>query len=40
MTYNLYNNTNRRVAFNPAKGRPEDTVYQDPVRQIPPQAHY
>jgi hypothetical protein len=40
MTYHLYDNTNRRVAFNPEKGRPEDTVHQEPVRQIPPQAHY
>jgi len=40
MEYNLYNNTNRRVAFNPATGLPEDTAFQDPARQIPPQIHY
>ena len=40
MKFNLYNNTNRTVAFNPATGRPEDVQFQDPARQIPPQAHY
>ncbi|HSN55698.1 MAG TPA: metallophosphoesterase, partial [Candidatus Sulfomarinibacteraceae bacterium] len=30
--YNLYNNTNRTVAFNPESGRPEDTTFQDPSR--------
>jgi 3',5'-cyclic AMP phosphodiesterase CpdA len=38
--YNLYNNTNRRVAFNAATGQPEDSAYQDPASQIPPQIHY
>jgi hypothetical protein len=40
MDYNLYNNTNRRVAFNAAKGHPEDVSFQDPVRRIAPQVHY
>jgi len=40
LDYNLYNNTNRRVAFNKDTGRPEDTVFQDPARRIPPQTHY
>jgi Icc protein len=40
MDYNLYNNTNRRVAFNAAKGHPEDMAYQDPARRIAPQVHY
>jgi Icc protein len=40
LEYNLYDNTNRRVAFNPATGRPEDTVYQDPAKRIAPQVHY
>ena len=40
MAYNLYNNTNRTVAFNPKKGHPEDSAYQDPARRIPPQIHY
>ena len=40
LKYNLYNNTNRVVAFNPATGQPEDKLFQDPARQIPPQVHY
>jgi Icc protein len=40
MEYNLYNNTNRTVAFNPATGRPEDRAFQDPSRRIPPQTHF
>jgi hypothetical protein len=40
MKYNLYNNTNRTVAFNPNTGRPEDTVYQNKEHQISPQVHY
>ena len=40
LEYNLYNNTNRPVAFNPATGHPEDTTFQDPARRIPPQIHY
>ncbi len=38
--YNLYNNTNRTVAYNPETGRPEDTSYQAPGDRIPPQIHY
>jgi hypothetical protein len=38
--YNLYNNTNRVVAFNSATGRPEDRDYQDPRKRILPQEHY
>jgi 3',5'-cyclic AMP phosphodiesterase CpdA len=40
LKYNLYNNTNRVVAFNPATGRPEDSAFQDPAKQVPPQTHY
>ena len=40
LKYNLYNNTNRVVAFNQKTGRPEDTVYQDSARRIAPQEHY
>ena len=40
MEYNLYNNTNRTVAFNPVTGQPEDVSFQDPARQIAPQEHY
>ncbi len=29
MDYNLYNNTNRTVAYNPKTGQPEDTQFQD-----------
>jgi Icc protein len=38
--YNLYNNTNRTVAFNPKTGHPEDIAFQNPARRIPPQTHY
>jgi 3',5'-cyclic AMP phosphodiesterase CpdA len=40
MNYNLYNNTNRTVAFNPKTGQPEDSAYQDPESRIAPQVHY
>ncbi|MCP4107939.1 MAG: serine/threonine protein phosphatase [Desulfobacteraceae bacterium] len=40
MTYNLYNNTNRTVAYNPSTGRPEDKAYQSPGKRISPQIHY
>jgi len=40
MEYNLYNNTNRTVAWNGATGQPEDTAFQDAARRIAPQNHY
>jgi 3',5'-cyclic-AMP phosphodiesterase len=40
MEYNLYNNTNRTVAYNPATGQPEDTEYQSPSGRVGPQIHY
>jgi 3',5'-cyclic AMP phosphodiesterase CpdA len=40
MEYNLNNNTNRTVAYNPKTGRPEDTKYQAEDDRIPPQIHY
>ena len=40
MRYNLYDNTNRTVRFNPATGEPEDTQFQDSKSRIAPQAHY
>lgn len=40
LRYNLYDNTNRTVGFNPATGRPEDLSYQAESRRIPPQVHY
>lgn len=38
--YNLYNNTNRTVAFNKKTGQPEDTLYQGQDDRIAPQSHY
>jgi 3',5'-cyclic AMP phosphodiesterase CpdA len=40
MRYNLYNNTDRTVAFNPETGQPEDSAFQDKDSRIPPQEHY
>ena len=40
MEYNLYNNANRVVAFNPATGQPEDRDFQNPAKRIQPQTHY
>jgi 3',5'-cyclic AMP phosphodiesterase CpdA len=40
MRYNLYNNTNRTVAYNPETKRPEDVDYQDEDKMIAPQAHF
>ena len=40
MEYNLSNNTNRTVAYNPESGRPEDTKYQAEDDRIKPQIHY
>ena len=40
MRYNLYNNTNRTVAFDRETGRPEDREFQDPESRISPQMHY
>lgn len=38
--FNLYNNAGRTVAFNARSGQPEDSVYQDADKRIPPQSHY
>lgn len=38
LSFNLYNNANRMVAWNEKRKRPEDTKYQQD--QIPPQMHY
>jgi 3',5'-cyclic AMP phosphodiesterase CpdA len=40
LKYNLYNNTARTVAWNPATGKPEDSAFQDPAKRIPAQVHY
>ncbi len=40
MSYNLYDNTNRTVAYNPQTHMPEDRTYQAVKNRIPPQTHY
>ena len=40
LNFNLYDNTNRTVAFNHETGRPEDVSYQPESARIPPQRHY
>ncbi|MFH1743304.1 MAG: metallophosphoesterase [bacterium] len=40
MRYNLYNNTNRTVSYDPVTGQPEDSAYQDSKKRIPPQVHF
>ena len=40
MDYNLNNNTNRTVAYNPKTGRPEDTKFQDEKSRVPAQTHF
>jgi len=40
MNYNLYNNTNRTVAFDPKTGRPVDSAFQDEANRVPAQSHY
>lgn len=40
INYNLYNNTARKVAFNPATGQPEDVAYQTASNRVAPQKHY
>lgn len=40
MRYNLTNNQNRTVAYDPEKGRPEDKDFQDPSARVPGQEHY
>ncbi len=40
MRYNLYNNTNRTVAYDKEAGKPVDTAFQAPESRIPPQTHY
>jgi len=40
MSYNLANNTNRTVAYDPATGKPVDTRFQDVGNRVPPQIHY
>ena len=40
LEFNLYNNTNRKLAFNRAKGHPEDVTYTDPSQRTTAQDHY
>jgi hypothetical protein len=40
MEYNLTNNTDRTVAYDPKTGRPEDTTFQNPEARISPQIHF
>jgi Icc protein len=40
LNYNLYNNTNRTVAWNPQTKEPEDRTFQDPSARLAPQTHY
>jgi 3',5'-cyclic AMP phosphodiesterase CpdA len=40
MNYNLYDNTNRTVAYDPKQGRPVDRKYQGPASRVPPQTRY
>ena len=40
MNYILYDNQRRTVAFDPAKGRPEDRDFQAEDARIPPQHHF
>jgi len=40
LEFNLYNNTNRTVAFSDDKGRPEDTSFTDSNQRTPAQRHY
>jgi 3',5'-cyclic AMP phosphodiesterase CpdA len=40
VSYNLYNNSVRKVAFNRATAQPEDAVYQSTNARIVPQTHY
>jgi len=40
MRYNLYNNRNRTVQYNPKTRRPEDVTYQGLNQRIDPQVHY
>jgi 3',5'-cyclic-AMP phosphodiesterase len=40
LSYNLYANDNRQVAFDHARGRPEDVSFQEPASRKPPQTHF
>ncbi len=38
--FDLWKNSPRTVTYDPERGHPGDTKYQDPANRIPPQTHY
>jgi hypothetical protein len=40
LSFNLYGNDNRKVAWNERRKQPEDVSFQDEADRIPPQTHY
>lgn len=40
LEYNLYNNTNRVVAYDPESGRPQDLHFQESTKRLPSQTHF
>ena len=40
LSFNLYSNENRTVAWNDTRKRPEDVSFQDDQTRVPPQTHY
>ncbi|MEX0975665.1 MAG: metallophosphoesterase [Woeseia sp.] len=40
LEFNLYDNTNRTVAWNDEKGHPQDTVHAEPTDRTLPQSHF
>jgi 3',5'-cyclic AMP phosphodiesterase CpdA len=40
VSYNLFENDNRKVGYDPAVGKPVDAKYQDVANRIAPQTHY
>ena len=40
ISFNLYNNSARRIVFDPKTGQPQDTAYQTADQRIAPQTHY
>jgi len=40
LRYNLFDNTNRTVAYNHDTGRPEDKAFQKKADRVPPQTRY
>jgi hypothetical protein len=40
LEFNLYDNSNRTVAFNDEKGHPEDVSFNEPETRTPAQDHF